>query len=476
MDLGRYREDAESFVTALSREHYHHFAGLKPSLEIEQLYEAYAHLFTPAAVDDVRSAGTPALAEFCVEGFIGRATTSETAQLAEREASLELDLDGRRVPFRQAAIEQANEPDAGRRAAIEQARLELTERELDPLLRAVLDRTRELSGELGYSSAGAMCSELSGIDLPALARQMEGLLEATADEYDTVALPRVAAELGVDRPRRSDLPAFFRAAGLDAHFPQSKLLASLSDTMEGLGISVDGRVRLDTEARPTKSPRAFCVPVEVPDEVYLVISPHGGRDDYEALLHEAGHAHHYASVEAGLDFERRHLGDNSVTESYAFLMQRLATEPEWLARHLSADCAPEVSEHARAAKLIFLRRYAAKLAYELELYGADPGDADTLRRSYAGHLSDALRVQWPEETWLADVDPFFYAARYLRAWSLEASLTRDLRERFGSAWFAEPEAGDELTRLWAEGQPARADELMGTPDPAALIEELAPRA
>jgi hypothetical protein len=473
VDLAAYREDAETFVSALGREHYRHFAGLKPSLEIEPIYERHAELFTARAVEEVRSGGSPALLEFCVEGFIGRATTRETAELAEREASLELELDGPAVPFRQAAIEQANEPDPGRRAAIETERLEATERELDPLLRAVRDRTDELADELGWPDVRSMCADLSGIDLRAMEQEMEELLEATAEEYDRFALPRIAAELGVDRPRRSDLPAFFRAGHLDEHFPESKLLASLTGTLEGLGLETGERVKLDTERRPTKSPRAFCVPVMVPDEVYLVISPHGGRDDYEALLHEAGHAHHYASVASELDFERRHLGDNSVTESYAFLLQRLATEPKWLERHLQVDSAPEVAEHARAAKLVFLRRYAAKLGYEIELH-ASQADAAGLRRSYSRRLSDALRLDWPEETWLADVDPFFYAGRYLRAWSLEASLTRDLRTRHGPAWFAEPEAGVELARLWSQGQPARAEDLMGSPDPSALVAELAP--
>ncbi len=479
MDVGAYRRDAEAFVTALGLEHYRHFAGHKQSLEIEPVYDAYAHLFTARAVEGVRSAGSAALLEFCVEGLIGRATTREAALLAEREASLELELEGRRLAFRRAPVEQANEPDPERRAEIEAARLEITERELDPLLRAALERTHELAAALGWPSIAAMCADLSGIDLGDLARRAEAFLEASLDEYQGFALPHVRSALGVERPRRSDLPAFFRAPALDAHFPAASLVGALERTMGDLGVEADGRVKLDAEARPTKSPRAFCAPVRVPDEVYLVISPHGGRDDYEALMHEAGHAWHYAHVAAELEFERRHLGDNSVTEAYAFLLQRLTAEPKWLERHLgdvSPEAATAVVEHARAAKLVFLRRYAAKLAYELELHDA-PSDLDRLRDTYARRLSDALALDWPRQTWLSDVDPFFYAARYLRAWALEATLARDLAERFGPAWFTEPEAGRMLRGLWAAGQPARADELLGAePDFEALTRELVPRA
>ena len=64
----------------------------------------------------------------------------------------------------------------------------------------------------------------------------------------------------------------------------------------------------------------------MPDEVYLVIAPTGGRDDYGALFHEGGHAEHYANTDPGLAFEFRHLGDNSVTESFAFLFEHLVED------------------------------------------------------------------------------------------------------------------------------------------------------
>jgi hypothetical protein len=264
--------------------------------------------------------------------------------------------------------------------------------------------------------------------------------------------------LGFDSLRRSDLSAFFRAPGLDAGFPEERLLPSLTETLAGLGIDVAAQpgVVIDAERRPKKSPRAFCAPVHVPDEVYLVIAPIGGREDFAALFHEAGHTEHYAHVDASLPMEDRYLGDNSVTEGFAFLFEHLVSDPEWLRRRLGVEDPGPMVRHERASRLVFLRRYAAKLSYEIELHGGGP--IDGLESTYARRLSDAIHVDWPAVSWLSDVDPFFYVARYLRAWALETHLSTALRDRFGEAWFDEPGAGDFLRELWSAGQGAAGGE------------------
>lgn len=494
MDIPAYRLRAEAFTAAISKEHYLHFAGLKEGFEIEAIYDEYPDLFTPAAVEqfhELVASATPgdelrsrrALLDFAVEGYIGQATKRQAAELARREADLKIAVDGEEIGYRESAVVQANEPDRERREAIEVARLEAVEQSLNPLLSEALTQTHELARELGWGSYVEMCEQLSGIDLTALELRVSEFMRKTDELYPTALeseLERVVG-VGLDGVRRSDLPWLFRATDADRLFPEERLVESFRETIAGLGIDLDAQanVHLDVERRAQKSPRAFCAPVRVPEEVYLVVPPIGGRDDYRALFHEGGHTEHFAFVDPKLPFEFRQLGDNSVTEGFAFLFHYLTENPEWLRRRLGIEDDVGLAAHARAQQLYFLRRYGAKLAYELELHTGG-GDHDTLADRYAELLAGATLVPWPRQMFLSDVDPGFYAANYLRAWALESALSTTLRERFGEAWFEQREAGDFLKDLWREGQRLNADKLIaeiggGELDWTPLLEKLALR-
>jgi hypothetical protein len=491
-DLNRYRARAEGFTEELSREYYLHLAGRKPELEIEPIYRGYRDLFSSEVVGRLREMATAAdgderrrlryLLQFAFDGLLGRETSSESAELAGLEASLEVDPGDGSVPYRAVGIEQANEQRPDRRAALEEARNAVLVERLNPLHLAVLERSHGLCRSLGWSSYAEAYAELRGIDLQNLGRQTAAFLAVTEDHYATVVDPELR-RVGVPALgdlRRADLPRFFRATDLDSRFPADRVLPSFAETLGGLGIELSGQtnVHVDAESRRTKSPRAFCSTPRVPGEVHLVIAPRGGRDDYEALFHEGGHAEHYAGTDPDLAFEFRHLGDNSVTESFAFLMQHLTEDRDWLRLRLRLDDPEPVAAHSRATKLIFLRRYAAKLAYELALHGPSPS-LEEMPSRYADLLSEALRVPWPQASWLADVDEGFYAACYLRAWALETHWRRALQERFGPTWFALPAAGEWLRSLWREGQRLSADELLAETlgeelDFAAMAGELVP--
>jgi hypothetical protein len=447
LDLDSYRGRAERFNEEIQREYLLHYSGRKRDYQVEAIYDRYADLCSRETVEALRemagsgqAAGSDPdarrrlryLLHFALDAYLGRESRHEEARLAEAEATLEVEADSARLPYRMVPVEQANEADAERRAELERARGEILEERLNPLHRVALEHSHELVRSLGWRSYAAAYSELRGIDLEALGDRMRAFLKRTEEPYGSLCDPQLERHAGVrlGAARRSDLPRFFRAAALDGPFDASRLLPSFAGTLASLGFDLEGQgnVHLDTESRPTKSPRAFCATPAVPHEVHLVVKPIGGRDDYAALFHEGGHTEHYANVDPRLPFEFRQLGDNALTESFAFLLEHLVEDPEWLGERLGVSDSQVLVGFARAARLLMLRRYAAKLGYELELHGAEP-DLASMPSRYAALLGGAMRFEWGGENWLADVDGGFYVACYLRAWALDAHWRRALRER-----------------------------------------------
>jgi len=188
------------------------------------------------------------------------------------------------------------------------------------------------------------------------------------------------------------------------------------------------------------------------------MQPIGGKDDWAALFHEAGHTEHFANTSADLPMEAKRLGDMAVTEGWAALLEHLVTEPAWLSRRLDVTQSGELTRDGAISQLYIVRRYAAKLLYEIEFFQAD--DAATMQPRYFELLSDALKLPVNKESYLDDIDGSYYVIGYLRSWAFEAQLRDFLRSEFGSDWFAHGEAGELLRELWALGQGPTADELL----------------
>ena len=79
---------------------------------------------------------------------------------------------------------------------------------------------------------------------------------------------------------------------------------------------------------------------------------------------------------------------------------------------------------------------------------------------YSERLSEALMVDVPPQSYLADVDDSFYVASYLRAWMLEGAWRMMLQDRYGMEWFRDEAAGAWIKQLWSHGQHFTAEQLL----------------
>jgi hypothetical protein len=459
-ELDAFRDEADRFIAEIDEEYYLHYAGLKESLELEPIYERHAGLTKLETATRLEGAPTE-LWRFACEGFLGNLTRTHQERLAKIESDLEVVVDGERVPFRMLRPVIANEPDRDRRRRLEETRLRLTDEELNPVYLDAARIDREAIRGLGAPNYYELYKRF-GFDLDELAAQCTEVLDATERLWEETGDRLFRERIGVAlaEARAWDVPRLFRAPDWDQAFPSDSMLPALEATLRELGIDLASQenVHLDLEQRPSKSPRAFCSPIEVPDKVMLVIQPIGGRDDWEALFHEAGHTEHYAHTSRDLPLEARRLGDMAVTEGWAMLMQHLVTEPRWLQRRLDVPRVEQLANEGAASLLYFVRRYSAKLLYEIEFFRAE--DPAAMKERYVELLSEAYRFPAAPENYLSDNDGSFYVSGYLRSWAFEAQLREFLRGEFGNDWFTRREAGDLLRELWSLGQGPTAEELL----------------
>jgi hypothetical protein len=466
VDLDRFRDRADRFIAELDEEYYLHYAGLKDTLDLKPIYERYTDLTDlehAKAIGEMVDGdwGTRELWRFASEGYLSELTREQAEKIAELEASLEAEVDGEKIPFRMLRPTIANEPDRAKRERLDSVRVGLTDEHLNPLYLDGVDLVRHGVAQLDAPDYTELYRRF-GFRLDELASQCRALLDSTEKLYEEAAdkLFRARIGVGLDDAKRWDVLRSFRAPQWDPQFPEEKMLPALEATLSDLGVDLRSQknVELDVERRPKKSPRAFCAPIEVPDRVVLVIQPMGGADDWRALFHEAGHTEHYANTSADLTMEQKRLGDVAVTEGWAMLMQHLTDDPAWLAKRLDFPRPDEFAEEGTTQLLYMVRRYCAKLLYELEFHTAD--DVKTQSSRYVALLGDALKIEPAAVDYLGDIDASFYVTGYLRSWAFEAQLRTHLKERYGSDWFTDREAGSLLRELWSLGMSQKADAML----------------
>jgi hypothetical protein len=222
------------------------------------------------------------------------------------------------------------------------------------------------------------------------------------------------------------------------------------------------------------------IPSNPPEVVHLITRAQGGLSDYQAFMHEAGHALHYAGVDPRLPYTFRSISrDHALTEIYSYIFEAVTREPGWHALHFGLSDA-QAQENAQATlflEALLYRRYAAKLRYELGFWSAFADERGRSERDYAQLLTAATGVRYDPRNYLADMDAGFYSADYLRAWIRAAQLRIYLVREVGDDWWRDTRTGDILRELFREGTRPTSEEVAGRLgfdplDTAPLVEDL----
>jgi hypothetical protein len=453
--------------------------GEKEVSERAEIVARYRELFTRGQLEALKEAeGGVSGAEH--ERVYRLRKTCESGlvdiELSEREDALENAILAARVTYRDEELplrsaqaklavladyterEQLGELQGDASAAFNDERMEL--------LRAREELDAELSGE---PNAVARNEEEKGISLRNLALVL-GAASRNADEiYERLSARWFDKLLGADRP---ELPTSYhvawlrRLSPLEATYTKERATEVCLETLRQLGFDLDQEpnIKLDLDDRPQKSPRACVIAADPPKIVHLITRAQGGLHDYQAFLHEAGHALHYGNCDPELPYTFRNLSrDHALTEIYSYIFEAISREPEWHARYfdLSVEQAEENAEATVFLEALLFRRYTAKLHFELDFWGefGDGGGAGP--DEYHRLLTGATGISYRPDAYLADMDAGFYSADYLRAWIRSAQLRQWLEGEVGDDWWRNHKTGDHLRALFAEGTRPTSEEIAG---------------
>jgi hypothetical protein len=451
--------------------------GEKEVSERAEIVAKYGDLFTREQLDALRSAEDETsdstererlyrLRKTCEAGFVA-------AELAEREDALEnailaarVDFQGEDLPLRSAQAKLAVLPDYADREELGRLSGDRSADFNDERLE-VLRAGEELEAEVsGRADAVARNEEEKGISLRELEAALAQASERSTDAYVVLRDRWFERLLG---PEREQVPSSYhvaflrRLSPLAVTYTKERAVEVCVDTVRQLGFDLEQEpnIKLDLDDRPQKSPRACVIPSDPPQVVHLITRAQGGLHDYQAFLHEAGHALHYAGVDPELPYTFRNLSrDHALTEIYSYILEAITREPEWHARYfgLSDEEARENAEATTFLEALLFRRYTAKLQFELEFWSTFDergGSSD----GYADRLTDATGIAYRPDNFLADMDAGFYSADYLRAWIRSAQLRAYLVREIGDDWWRNAETGERLRALFAEGTRPSSEEI-----------------
>ncbi len=406
------------------------------------------------------------LRKTCESGLIAAELAEKDDELENEILAARVDFRGEKLPLRSALASLAIISDyAGRDELGElyrQRSADFNEQRL-ALLRAYEELEADLTEQ---PEAVARNEEEKQISL----RELESVLAAASDEIEGAFIAlrerwfeRLLGPKHELQPSSAHIGYIRRLSPLDSTYTKERATDVCLATLSALGfdLAADRNIRLDLDDRPQKSPRACVIASDPPHVVHLITRAQGGLHDYQAFLHEAGHALHYAGVDPNLPYTFRRLSrDHALTEIYSYICEAITREPAWHAEHfgLSEEEARTNAEATIFLEALLFRRYTAKLQFELDFW-SNFDQAGLTSDDYATRLTAATGIRYPSDGHLADMDAGFYSADYLRAWIRHAQLRAYLIDEVGENWWRSATTGDLLRDLFAEGTKPSSEEI-----------------
>lgn len=366
-----------------------------------------------------------------------------------------------------------HEPDRDIREAAYRALLPLGEA-LEEDLRELIRRRELLARTVAETGFPTLAFHFHDVDRSEAVALLDEVERTTRSAFES-AREAIARVLDVHEVVPWDLDyGLNRLSPVAAEpFPPEQALAAARAQAKRWGL--DAAVSVDSGDAVAGT---VSVPVEIPQEVRLLLAGDAGQEGLRGAFREMGKALHHAHITT-----RRHFLEQEapgLTEATAAVFETVQRDAGWLAAHLDA---PDVviQEHREAQRLrriVDLRRRAALTTFENLVYAQSDLDPGRLYFDVAEQLLHETRrpdVVWPTHVDLAHSPLHGYWE--LQGEMVAAQIWRHLEETFHEPW-KDPGVGTWLRdKLFSMGARVEPDEKIAQatgspPHPKPLFDSL----
>lgn len=246
-----------------------------------------------------------------------------------------------------------------------------------------------------YHTMSLMLSEQDPEEITALLDELDALTADAFKELKGIMDKKFAALYGVSEEELmpwhfqsrffQEAPALY-PLNLDKHYKGANLEEITERYYNSIGMDISKVLRNSSlYPQPGKNQHAFCTDIDTRGDVRVLCNITDNESWMSTMLHEFGHAVYMLGHDnTNLPFSLRNSAHIFTTEAVAMLMERCASNPEWLMeyRGISKEESEAIAENcfnqARLSKIVFSRWVQVLYRFEKEMYANPDQDLNAL--------------------------------------------------------------------------------------------------
>lgn len=214
---------------------------------------------------------------------------------------------------------------------------------------------------------------------------------------------------------------------------------------------------------------ACCIPIEIPNDIRIILPKETTLATLKSFLHELGHALSLAAIDAENELFYKLIPNDIVQEIYAVTFEKLFLNDLFMQEY-NIILDKSIVQILKFHGFYHSRLMAAKTIFQYEVFTNNNISKSAL--FYEQLFSDVLMVPIKPVKSIMDIEFERNAIQYFLANEISEKLITGLVKNCGEAWYKSKNAIVIQKSLWNRGGKLNSDEIEGFTTSMAMKEEL----